>query len=312
MRTRISLRTIGAALAIAGISLPVMLPAAHGAPPTAVLASRIATPGPDILGHFEAAGMRSVRPYVLTPAELAQVEAALARLPALHWRVLQTNLRHLGFVEGVPGQGTALTSKVGDTMQFDITVRASALREPLAEFLTTKERRLFEADGSGQSVSFEADGADALTYLLLHEATHILDMSRQLTDRPGNAFGSGIWQASENGGVTLAPHLAASPVAASRFRGAGLIPAGRARTTYDALANSPFVSLYATAAPAEDLAELTAWHVVSHHYGHKIRLIVRDAGGAVLAHYEPMQFPGVRARLPLLDKLLDEARPDAS
>jgi hypothetical protein len=256
--------------------------------------------------------MRSVRPYVLTPAELAQVETALARLPALHRRALETNLRHLGFVEGVPGQGTALTSKVGDSMQFDITVRAGALRESLAEFLTTKERRLFEADGSGQSVSFDAEGADALTYLLLHEATHILDMSRQLTDRPGNAFGSGIWQASNNGGLTLAPHLAASPVAASRFRGAGLIPASRARVTYDALANSPFVSLYATAAPAEDLAELTAWHVVSHHYGHKIRLTVRDAGGAVLARYDPMQFPGVRARLPLLDQLLDETKPDAS
>jgi len=308
MRTRIVVWSIAVLLALAGFTLP----AAHGAAPAAALASRIATPGPDIIGHFEAAGMRSVRPYVLTPAELAQVETALARLPALHRRVLETNLRHLGFVEGVPGQGTALTSKVGDTMQFDITVRAGALRESLDEFLTTKERRLFEADGSGQSVSFETDGADALTYLLMHEVTHVLDMSRQLTDKPGNAFGGGIWQASGDDGVALAPHLAASPVAASRFRGAGLIPAGRARTVYDALADSPFVSLYATASPAEDLAELMAWHVVTRHYGQKIRLTVRAADGTVLARYEPMQFPAVRARLPLLDQLLGEAKPGAS
>jgi len=308
MRAHVVVRTIGAALAIATVTLP----AAHGAPPTAALTSRIATPGPDIIGHFEAAGMRSVRPYVLKPAELAQVEQAVARLPALHRRVLETHLRHLGFVEGVPGQGTALTSKVGDTMQFDITVRASALHESLAEFLTTKERRLYEADGSAQSVTFETDGADALSYLLLHEVTHVLDMSRQLTDRPGNAFGSGIWTPARDDGFALAPQLAASPIAASRFRGAGLIPAGRARITYDALATSPFVSLYATAAPAEDLAELMAWHVVSRDHGHKIWLTVRAADGALLGRYEPMQFPGVRARLPLLDQLLGEAEPDAS
>ncbi len=308
MRTRVLASTIGVALAIAGVTIP----AAHGAPPNAALASRIATPGPDIIGHFEAAGMRSVRPHVLTPAELAQVEQTLARLPALHRRALDTHLRHLGFVDGVPGQGTALTSKVGDTTQFDITVRASALRESLDEFLTTKERRLFEADGTGQSVSFETDGADALTYLLLHEATHVLDMSRQLTDKPGNAFGSSVWQAGKDNGVTLAPHLAASPVAASRFRGAGPIPASRARATYDALADSPFVSLYASASPAEDLAELMAWHVVSGRLGHKIRLTVRAADGALLGRYEPMQFPGVRARLPLLEKLLDAAQADGS
>ncbi len=307
MRRLVLARTIGIALALGGMTLP----AAHGAQP-ATLSSRIATPGPDIIGHFESAGMRSTRPYVLTPAELAQVEKALARLPALHRGVLETHLRHLGFVEGVPGHGTALTSKVGDTMQFDITVRASALRESLDEFLTTKERRLFEADGSGQSVSFETDGADALTYLLLHEVTHVLDASRELTSQPGNAFGSEIWTPTSDDGFALAPRLASSPVAASRFRGAGLIPAGQARTRYDALADSPFVSLYATASPAEDLAELMAWHVASHHYGHKIRLTVRAADGAVLARYEPMQFADVRARLPLLDKLLGEAKPDPS
>ena len=295
-------RTIGVALAMSWVALP----AAHGAPPVTALASRIATPGQDVIGHFEAAGMRSVRPYVLTPTELAQVEQALARLPALYRQVLATNLRHLGFVDGVPGQGTALTSKVGDSMQFDITVRASALHESLAQFLTTKERRLFEADGSGHTVRFETDGADALTFLLLHEATHIVDMARRLTGQPGNAFGSGIWETAPEGGrAPLAPQLAASPLAATRFRGAGLIPASRARTHYDALANSPFVSFYATAAPQEDLAELMAWHVVTRHLGHRIGISVRDADGALLGYYEPMRFPAVQARLPLLDKLLD-------
>lgn len=313
MRSTLSACALGAALAFAGLApLPVL-----GASPPATLASRIAPPDRAVIQHFEAAGMRDIRPHALTPAELAQVEQALARLPALHRRVLDTHLRHLSFVDGVPGQGTALTSQVGDSARFDITLRASALHESLSHFLTTKERRLFEADASGHTVTIEADGADALTYLLLHEATHVLDMSSKLTEQPDNAFGRGIWQApTAQGGVALAlqlaPKLAASPAAATRFRGAGPIAASRARTHYDALAHTPFVSFYATAAPGEDLAELVAWHVISRRHGRTLSIGVHDADGALLARYEPMRFPAVQARLALVERLLAQAEPDGA
>lgn len=306
MRSTLTGLVLGTVLALAGLAPP----AAHGAAPPASLASRIAPPDRAVIERFEAAGMRAIRPHVLTPAELAQVEQALARLPALHRRVLDTHLRHLSFVDGVPGQGTALTSQVGDSARFDITLRASALHETLAHFLTTKERRLFEADASGHTVTIEADGADALTYLLLHEATHVLDMSMTLTERQGNAFGNGIWLApTAQGRIPLAPGLAASPAAATRFRGAGPIAASRARTHYDALAQTPFVSFYATAAPGEDLAELVAWQVISRRHGHTLSIAVHDADGVLLERYEPMRFPAVEARLPLVERLLDQAEP---
>ena len=306
MRSTLSALALGSALALCGLAPP----SVHGAAPSATLAGRIAPPDRTVIGHFEAAGMREIRPHVLTPAELAQVEQALARLPALHRRVLDAHLRHLSFVDGVPGQGTALTSQVGDSARFDITFRASALHETLAHFLTTKERRLFEADASGHTVTIEADGADALTYLLLHEATHVLDMSMKLTERQGNAFGNGIWLApTAQGRIPLAPGLAASPAAATRFRGAGPIAASRARTHYDALAQTPFVSFYATAAPGEDLAELVAWQVISRRHGHTLSIAVHDADGVLLERYEPMRFPAVEARLPLVERLLDQAEP---
>jgi len=307
MRSTLSALALSAALAVAGLAPP----PAFGAAPPASLADRIAPPDRAVIARFEAAGMRDIRPHELTPAERAQVERALARLPALHRRVLDAHLRRLSFVDGVPGQGTALTSQVGDSARFDITLRASALHESLAQFLTTKERRLFEADGSGQTVAIEAGDADALDYLLLHEATHVLDMSSKLTEKPDNAFGSGIWQAPQGPGrPALAPHLAASPAAATRFRGAGPIAAGRARSHYDALAQTPFVSFYATAAPGEDLAELVAWHVISQRHGHTVSVAVRDAGGRLLARYEPMGFLAVRARLPLVERLLAQGAQD--
>lgn len=312
MRSTLTGLALGAALALAGLAPP----AVHGAAPPATLASRIAPPDRTVIQHFEAAGMRDIRPHVLTPAELAQVEQALARLPALHRRVLDTHLRHLSFVDGVPGQGTALTSRVGagarfDTQfdtQFDLTLRASALHETLTQFLTTKERRLFEADGSGHTVTIEAGGADALTYLLLHEATHVLDMSSKLTERRDNVFGRGIWQTPQaQGRIPLAPQLAASAAAATRFRGAGPIAASRARAHYDALAQTPFVSFYATAAPGEDLAELVAWRVITRRHGHTLSIGVHDADGALLERYQPLRFPAVQARLPLVERLLADA-----
>ena len=62
---------------------------------------------------------------------------------------------------------------VANTGLYDITLRASILNEPLSTFLTTKERRIFTDDGSGITVTVEGTGADALTYVLLHESTRM-------------------------------------------------------------------------------------------------------------------------------------------
>jgi len=302
MRTTLLTMALGAVL---GIAAPVA--AAHGAPPS-TLAGRIAPPAAHVIETFERAGMLAVRPHPLTPSELTKVEAALAALPALHRRVLDTRLRRLSFVDGMPGHGSALAARVGDTGQFDITLRASLLHESLAEFLTTKERRLFQADGSGHTIAFDAGGAGALAYILLHETTHVVDAALGLTARPHGVFTRGIWAQGEGKAPNaLAPQWAVSPAAASRFRGAGLMPAGRAQLQYDALADTPFVSLYATAAAAEDLAELVAWHVVATRHGARITLSVRDADGALVKQYEPLRFPAVQARVRLVEALLAEA-----
>ena len=104
---------------------------------------------------------------MLTPAERRRIEEVLAGLPALHRGVLEKKLRRLSFVDGIPGQGTGLTSRVEGSDQFDITLRASLFGESLSDYLTNKEGRLFAADGSGRTVRVEASGADALTYVLL-------------------------------------------------------------------------------------------------------------------------------------------------
>lgn len=268
------------------------------------LANRVAPPAPSAIALFESAGMRDVRAHVLTPRERLRVEAALAALPAPHRKMLESRLRHLSFVDGIPGHGTGLTAPVDGTDQFDITFRADLIDESLSSFLTTKERRLFVADGSGHSIVVEGTGTDALTYVLLHEATHVIDIAMGLAKHLDGPFLAGIWVARRE----LAPHLASSAAATTTFRGGRPIPVGQAVTIYDALAETPFVSLYATTTAQEDLAELVAWDAVQRRFGGTLVISILDVDGTLLKRYEPLGFPGVKARMARVDELLGQVK----
>lgn len=264
------------------------------------LADRVAPPEQSAIALFEGAGMRAVRPHVLTAAERARVQAALAALPPLHRSVLAQRLRHLSFVDGIPGAGTGLTAPVEGTGQFDITLRASLIDESLARFLTTKEQRVFAPDHTGLSVVVEASGADALTYVLLHEATHVVDGSLKITENLASPFVADIWTARRE----LAPALSGSMAATTIFRGGERIPVNRAAALYSALAQTPFVSLYATTTAQEDLAELVAWHALLQRWHATLAVVIVDAQGKPLMRFAPLAYPAVKARMARVEAML--------
>lgn len=264
------------------------------------LARRVAPPPPLAIERFAEAGMREVRPHVLTQSERHRVETALARLPLSYRAVLEQRLHRLSFVDGMSGQGSGLTSPAGCSGQFDITLRASLIDESLGAFLTAKERRLFAADDSGRLVTIEATGSDALTYVLLHEATHLVDISLGITANLENPVLHGIWMNRKE----LAPTLAGSAAANTTFRGGPKVAFGDAVTLYDALAQTPFVSLYATASAQEDLAELAAWNALQQRFQGTLAIHITDADGKLLKRFEPLHSPAVRARMTGLDALL--------
>ena len=59
------------------------------------------------------------------------------------------------------------------------------------------------------------------------------------------------------------PTTGFSGAAKTYFWGESPLGFGPAVSVYDALAQTPFVSLYSTASEHEDLAELVAWHEVA-------------------------------------------------
>lgn len=269
------------------------------------LLQRLAPPTAATIRRFAAAGMASVRPHTLTTRERMIVSKALESLPEVHRRVLSSHLRRLSFVDGISGEGTGLTARVDKSDMYDVTLRADLIGETLSQFLTTKDRRLFMDDASHQTVHVTGLGVDALTYVLLHEATHVVDATMGITARLPPPINDGVWVSRQG----LSPELDASPVAHTRFRGEPALPAGQAGAVYEALSQSPFVSLYSTSSASEDFAELVAWRVVSKKSDAALYVEIKAADGRTVGRYHPLDTPSVRRRFAALDRFLRDLAP---
>jgi hypothetical protein len=155
----------------------------HGLDPKSPLESRMAHAAASVLGLFREAGRPDPKRHVLTVKERTQFNAVIRSLPPLHRRVLTGRLRSMSFLDGMPN--TALTSTVNPNEPFrlfDITFNARILGENVSEWLTRKEATVFDTAGSPVRVSFDAGNkVDALLYVLVHEATHIVDMAEGIT-----------------------------------------------------------------------------------------------------------------------------------
>lgn len=272
--------------------------------PTASLESRLGEPDASVLKMFADAGMPAPTRHVPTEAERQSLARAFAALPPQHQRVLRERLRRISFLDGMPN--TALTSTVDPDAPvpvYDLTIRAGVLRETVSEFLTWKERTCFDAAGSTRTVVVEAGSLEAIVYVLLHEATHMVDGALGLT--PG-AVGSGSREAHPltedvwNDRLTIAPAYASPRLAGLAYRRGGRpVPIAEAVSVYEALRRTPFASLYGSSNWHDDLAELATWHHLTSRLGQPYRIVVRERDREVFV-YEPMASPLVQRRLPLL------------
>ncbi len=222
-------------------------------------------------------------------------------LPPVHRRVLSAHLRELSFLDGMPN--TALTSTVNPREPFrllDITVNAAILRQNVSQWLTQKEQTCYDVTGSPLRVYVDAGTkVDALVYVLLHEATHVVDAAGQITPavigkRTPSTFTAGVWN-------ELALPVAAyrDPLRAHvRFftNGDDTIPVDRAADVYRYLSRTPFVSLYGARNWLDDLAEYVTVYHLTEVLKQPYRITVRNKDKEVFA-YEPMKSALVRGRI---------------
>jgi hypothetical protein len=263
------------------------------------LMGRVGHPTELAIREFRKAGMEDVRPHTLTKTEYARVQAALESLPLLNRDALDKHLHQLAFVDGIPGEGTGLTSPAAQEGQYDITFRASLIDESLSTFLTTKERRVFTDDGSGVNLTVTGTGADALTYVLLHESSHVLDAACGIIKTFPNAFDKDIWTAPH----VMVPKLAQALSTQTSFHGGSRVALNRAPDVYDSLSKTPFVSLYATSSAREDFAELVAWRELQKQQGGTLTIEVKNSRSNTDRIWHPLSFPAVQERFPEVDRL---------
>ena len=149
---------------------------------------------------------------------------------------------------------------------------------------------------------------DAVTYVLLHETTHMVDMFLGLTPQgyykdsiPNDAHTPvtrGLWASISK---LDAPYHDPIFQRVNFAPNAKTIPVAEAQSLYEALGRTPLVSIYASRGYLEDLPEFVAWRQMTRKLDQPYRIEIRD-GGQVVFSCEPMKNPLVQNRLGLLER----------
>ncbi len=286
-------------------------PPRPGVHPATRLADRVQDTPAAVVRRFEDAGM-SPQVHVLTGRERRLVAQALAALPPLHRRVLKARLRSLSFLDNMPN--TALTSTVESGSPeplFDITIRAGILQQTASEWLTEKERTCFVANDSTIQVAIEAGVRPAIDYVLLHETTHVVDATLKLTPASSETgqlldsaaakpFTAGVWQSR----TVPTPSWRHELLLQIPFRrGKQALPIADATQVYSLLQQTPFVSLYGSAAWTEDLAEYLTVYYFTQKLRQPFKIVLRQHAREIWA-YEPMKSALVQRRIWQMKRLL--------
>jgi hypothetical protein len=238
----------------------------------------------------------------LTPAQKEKVRNAFALLPPLHQQILKQHLQSISFMDHMPN--TALTSPVdsgGVPKLFNITFRAGLLDETISEWASWKENTCFKwAEGADYHVRIEGGNMDAIIYVLLHEATHIVDAVINITPHPAEKdtvieptpFTKDVWRTMNVPNDQYVDSL----LEKNRFRSGKALPISLAPEVYRKLAQTPYPSLYAMAAWSEDIAELaTIYHLTTQLNQPFYVVVTKDE--VELARFEPMKNALVKQRL---------------
>lgn len=255
----------------------------------------------NVFKKFIEAGMQPTN-HELTVAEQAKVDKAFSILPPLHKKILKEHLLSISFMDNMPN--TALTSTLETTdskKQFNITFRAGILNETISEWATWKEKSAFDNSANpNMEVQIDAGRLDAIQYVLLHEATHVVDAVLKLTPNAESvdslvahtAFTKNIWRLFNKPTAQFT-----NPVLEkARFRSGKVQPIASAPDIYKVLKKTPFPSLYGMASWYEDAAELISIYHLTQKLNQPFKVYVKEKG-KVISTFDPMKNKLVKRRI---------------
>lgn len=268
---------------------------------------RISKAPQSVFEKFIEAGMQPTN-HELTETEKVKVGKAFAILPPLYKKVLKEHLQSISFMDNMPN--TALTSTLettGSSKQFNITFRAGILNETISEWATWKEKSAFDNSANPTTeIQIDAGKLDAIQYVLLHEATHVVDAVLGFTPHAVEAdslvahteFTRNIWRLFNK----PTAQFTNPTLEKTRFRSGKIQPITSASEIYNTLKTTPFTSLYGMASWYEDAAELISIYHLTQKMKQPFTVFVKEKE-KVISRFEPMTNAFVKQRAKKLNFL---------
>lgn len=243
--------------------------------------------------------------HELTPAERTIVDSAFALLPPLHKKVLKQHLIGITFINNLPVSGITLPDE-NDAELYHIIFNSSILNKTVSEWLTEKERSCFNKDSSPITVSVNAGSINALVFVLIHEATHIVDGATRILPKQWKNYNEkpavpAVVANTWSNWLELLPAFHNSLLSTTCYRKGGKIfTMEEALPVYQALKRTPLVSIYSASNWHEDIAEyLTVYHLTSK-LSQPYSITLRENGKLIFS-YTPMESNLVKSRLEFMN-----------
>lgn len=248
------------------ISQPLSERAAH-IPHTLLQAWKVADSGLNPIAS-------SYQAYLPTNAEKAQLKQSFEYLPPQWKHALKHKLTRIFFVENLIGAGITdwvIKRETGELF-YTIMLNPRVLHTTAKTWLEYRANSMF-SQGDYHITYTNIPHISALTYTLLHEAAHIIDFEKRYTPivdplireyrnvpNTATAFTQDIWSDYSQPKVAYdfpyRDQLNAYHLNLKR----GYITNSKLPEIFNALAQRPFVSLYASLSWAEDYADFSAFN----------------------------------------------------
>lgn len=253
---------------------------------------------PDVLSKLAKQHGQVPTSHTLSQAERAKVLADLSMLPDFERRALQNKVRSISFVDGMGAvNGLTIVDDPKAPRSADITLNSILLTETVSQFLTRKERTCYGPSETHLDVSVEAGSLDAVLVALLHESMHAVDFIPNVGDAPP-ALAAGYWQNLKS----RRPPYDSNLLGTNCFFRWSPLNINSAQEIYQALAQSPFASLYGATNWSDDSAELVAMYHLTHVLHQPYRIVLRSEEQTIVS-LSPMDSPLVKARFPAVKAL---------
>jgi len=281
------------------------------------LTSRVISARLELLNYLNALDETDIYTnYTPTDFEIQIIDRSFAKLPDYYKKILDDKLIAIYFIKNFTGSGyTEYVIGEDNKVYLIMIINPDVFNYNISEWLTIKENTCFDRDDFNWKISIDCGSEySGFLYILLHEASHILDYTQNftpyveedMTKIPGfrlsnKKFTDNIWL---NYNTPRKPFdfNERTNISFYGLSGAPKIKISDALQIYEQLQAGIFVSLYGSKNWAEDFAEYATFYYLTQSLKqpYKINIIKNNL---TIKSIEPFNNPEIWRRGKSISKI---------